>query len=138
MAAVGETAGLVMTPDVLGIVPAAPLDVALRMMVEAGVRHLPVVDGGRCVGMLHESDVLWRLWSTPDVRPPRAVVVARLPVVSVAVTDDVRVIARRMVDAKTDAAVVVEDGRITGIVTVTDLLRRLAADAGVVDRNVPG
>jgi CBS domain-containing protein len=32
-----------MSPEVLGIVPEAPLEVALRMMVEARVRHLPVV-----------------------------------------------------------------------------------------------
>lgn len=127
MATVDETAKLVMTPEVLGVVPAAPLDVTLRMMVEAGVRHLPVVDRGRCVGMLHESDVLWRLWSTAGAETPRAQMVARRPVVSVAVGDDVRTIARRLVDAATDAAVVVDDGRITGIVTATDLLHRLAA-----------
>jgi CBS domain-containing protein len=119
----------VMTSKVLGIVPAAPLEVALRMMVEARVRHLPVVDRGHCIGLLHESDVLWRLWtSVPHSEPPRAAVVARKPVVWVDVSDDVRTIARRMVDAETDAAVVAEDDRIVGIVTASDLLRRLAAD----------
>lgn len=122
-----ESAGLVMTPAVLGIVPAAPLEVALRMMVEAGVRHLPVVDRGRCLGLLHESDILWRLWSTGGTTPSRAAAVARSSVVSVARTDDLRTIARRMTDAETDAALVVEEGRIVGIVTATDLLRRLAA-----------
>lgn len=122
-----ESAGLVMTPAVLGIAPAAPLEVALRMMVEAGVRHLPVVDRGRCLGLLHESDILWRLWSTGGTTPSRAAAVARSSVVSVARTDDLRTIARRMTDAETDAALVVEEGRIVGIVTATDLLRRLAA-----------
>lgn len=117
-----------MTPEVLGIVPSAPLEVALRMMVEARVRHLPVVDRGRCVGLLHESDLLWRLWSTPAAALPPAGAVARTPVVVVAVSNDVRTVARRMVDADTDAAVVTENGRIAGIVTTTDLLRRLAAD----------
>jgi len=118
----------VMTSRVLGIVPAAPLEVALRMMVEAGVRHLPVVDRGHCTGLLHESDVLWRLWTTAGSEPPRAAMVARKPVVWVDVSDDVRTIARRMVDAETDAAVVAEDDRIVGIVTAGDLLRRMAAD----------
>ncbi|HYQ63993.1 HPP family protein [Actinophytocola sp.] len=125
MSTVDTTVGVAMTPEVLGIVPGAPLEVALRMMVETGVRHLPVVDRGRCVGLLHESDVLWRLWSTAGAAP-RAVMVARTPVVSVTVSDDMRTVARRMVDAETDAAVVTEDGRIVGIVTVTDLLHRLA------------
>jgi CBS domain-containing protein len=130
MSTTDSTARLVMTREVLGIVPAAPLDVALRMMVEARVRHLPVVDRGHCVGLLHESDVLWRLWSTDGAEPPRVATVARTPVVAVTTSDTVPAIARRMVDAETDAAVVVEgspvDGRIVGIVTATDLLRRLA------------
>lgn len=130
MSITDSTARFVMTPEVLGIVPSAPLEVALRMMTEAGVRHLPVVDRGRCVGLLHESDVLWRLWSRADA--PQAVgTVARTPVVAVAAADDVRTIARRMVDAATDAAVVVDGspraGRIVGIVTATDLVQRIAA-----------
>lgn len=128
MATTNRTAESIMTPSVLGIVPSAPLDVALRMMVEAGVRHLPVVERGRCVGMLHEADVLWRLWSTAGVEPPRVVVVARTPVVTVAAADDMGTIARQMIDAETDVAVVAQDGRITGIVTAVDVLRRLATD----------
>lgn len=123
------TADLVMTPEVLGIVPATPLEVALRMMVEARVRHLPVVDRGRCVGLLHESDVLWRLWSMAGTATPPAGAVARTPVVWAARSDDVQTVARRMTEAATDAAVVVDGppgvGRIVGIVTATDLLRRL-------------
>lgn len=130
MSATDFPARLVMTSEVLGVVPSAPLEVALRMMVEAGVRHLPVVDHDHCVGLLHESDVLWRLWSTAGAEPPRVSAVARTPVVAVTTSDTMTIIARRMVDAETDAAVVVEgspvDGRIVGIVTATDLLRRLA------------
>jgi CBS domain-containing protein len=127
MTRVDSSAGLVMTPSVLGIVPAAPLVVALKMMVEAGVRHLPVVDSGHCVGLLHESDILWRLWSTDGVTSSPVTAVARTPVVAVGPNDDLPTIARRLTDAETDAALVVEDGRIVGIVTATDLLRRLAA-----------
>jgi CBS domain-containing protein len=128
MSTTDSTADLVMTPEILGIVPSAPLEVALRMMAEAGIRHLPVVDQARCVGLLHESDVLWRLWSTAGGTTLRSGAVARQPVVNVVASDDVRTIARRMVDAETDAALVTEAGQIVGIVTVTDLLRRLAAD----------
>lgn len=117
----------VMTRDVLGIVPSAPLDTALRMMVETGVHHLPVVDRGHCLGVAHESDLLWRLWSTPGGRPPTVGAVVRNPVLAVRVDDSVRVVARRMVDAGTDAALVLQGGRLAGIVTGTDLLRLVAA-----------
>ncbi len=118
----------IMTRDVLGIVPSAPLDVALRMMVETGVHHLPVVDGDHCVGLLHESDVLWRLWSTDGRRPPPIVAVVRTPPLAVAAGDTVSAAASRMVDAATDAALVFEDGRLVGIVTATDIVRLVAAD----------
>ena len=116
----------VMTPDVLGIVPSAPLDVALRMMVEAAVHHLPVVDRGNCLGVVHESDVLWRLWSTAGRRPPTVGAVVRQPPLTVEVDDSVRAVARRMVEAGTDAALVLRSGALVGIVTATDLLRLVA------------
>jgi CBS domain-containing protein len=118
----------VMTPDVLGIVPTAPLEVALRMMVEAGVRHLPVVDGDRCVGLLHESDVLWRLWTTEDRRAPLVAAVVRTPPLSVNAGDTVHTAAGRMTGAKTDAVLVLDAGRLVGIITATDILRLVAAD----------
>ncbi len=120
----------VMTPNVLGVVPTAPLEVVLRMMVEAGVRHLPVVGDGRCLGLLHESDVLWRLWSTTASTRPLAGAVARSPVLSVDVTDDVRSVARRLTVAGSDAAVVHHSGALVGIVTATDLLALLAGVDG--------
>lgn len=119
---------LVMTREVLGIVPSAPLEVALRMMVEAKVRHLPVIDGGHCLGLLYESDVLWRLWSTVGSQPPDVGAVARTPVLSVASDAPVWTVARRLVAADADAAVVVDSNRIVGIVTAFDMMR-LVADA---------
>ena len=117
----------VMTPDVLGIVPSAPLEVALRMMVEAAVHHLPVVDRGRCLGVVHESDLLWRLWTTAGGRPPTVGAVVRTPPLAGPADEPVRVAARRMVVAGTDAALVLQGGRLVGIVTGTDLLRLVAA-----------
>ena len=34
-----------------------PIDEALRTMIEHGVRRLPVIDGGRLVGMVSQADV---------------------------------------------------------------------------------
>jgi len=114
-----------MTRAVLGIVPSAPLEVVLRMMVEAGVRHVPVIVDGHCAGMLHEVDVLWRLWSTAEPRP-LAGAVARTPVLVVYAGDDARNATSRMVDAATDVALVLDSGRVVGILTAADLLRLLA------------
>jgi CBS domain-containing protein len=117
----------VMTEHVLGIVPDAPLDVALRMMAETHVRHLPVVDHRGCLGLLHETDVLWRLWSTGGADRPRCDTVMRTPVPCVNATDTVRTAARHMARIGTDVTLVLDDGQVVGIVTASNLVRLLAS-----------
>jgi CBS domain-containing protein len=116
-----------MTPDVLGIVPTAPLEVALKMMVEARVRHLPVVDNGLCVGLLHEADILWHLWSTNGRTSAPCAVVARPPRPCVSAQDTAATVARSMTRASSDVVLVLDEGRIEGIVTATNLVRLLGA-----------
>jgi CBS domain-containing protein len=52
------TIGEVMTPDPLTIGPQAMLGHALVVMHERRIRHLPVVDNGRLVGMVCARDAL--------------------------------------------------------------------------------
>ncbi len=59
----------VMTSRVVAVGPGMALIDALRVMDSAGVRHLPVVEGGRCVGLLTEIDMLRRLVARGLVRP---------------------------------------------------------------------
>lgn len=116
----------VMTEYVLGIVPDAPIEVALRMMAEAHVCHLPVVDHRGCLGLLHETDVLWRLWSTGGTNRPRCDTVMRTPVPCVDAADTVQTAARHMTRIGTDVTLVLDDGQVVGIVTATNLVRLLA------------
>ncbi len=60
-----------MIDALVGIVPNAPLPTALHVMVGAGVRHIPVIDGPDCVGMLLESDLIERLGQAPVGWPAR-------------------------------------------------------------------
>ncbi|HVK21855.1 MAG TPA: CBS domain-containing protein [Actinokineospora sp.] len=117
----------VMTGKVLGIVPDAPLEVALRTMVESGVRHLPVVRDGHYLGLVHETDLLWRLWSTNRQTLTVGAIAAssRYPCVESMAT--LAAAAARMVECGVDAAVVVENGALVGILTVTDLLAAVAS-----------
>jgi CBS domain-containing protein len=47
-----------MTEEPVTVAPDDDLEVAARRMAELGVRHLPVVDGGRLVGVLSIRDLL--------------------------------------------------------------------------------
>lgn len=117
-----------MTDRIVAIVPEARLKVALRLMAAQRVRHLPVVDGDRCVGVLLDTDIAHLLARTPTMTrtPPLTVaeVCRRAPLLS---PDDRRTTAAtRMHELGIDAALVIDDGRLVGLVTATDIVRSLA------------
>lgn len=47
----------VMTEDVLTVEPTTPLEAAAQLMVDHKIGGLPVVDGGRVVGVITETDI---------------------------------------------------------------------------------
>ena len=124
----------VMTRRIVAIVPDAELGVALRLMAARRVRHLPVLDGTRCLGVVLEADVA-RLLTVgrpePGVPPQRVGDVYRR-VATLEPTATRSAAARSMHAAGIDAVLVGDDERLLGIVTATDLVRSLAADG--VDR----
>jgi CBS domain-containing protein len=123
--------GTVMTTRIVGITADAPVSTALNLMASAGVRHLPVLYGDSCGGVLHEADVIVHLAAGPTSPVDRAATpVDRLtrPVASLPPSARRSEAARRM-DADTDAVLVTDRHRLVGIVTATDLIRSLADEA---------
>ena len=120
-----------MTPNVVAITADADLLIAARLMAARTVRHLPVMDGGRCCGLLLEIDVIQALASTdnPLVRPP--LLAGELCRVTPVVRPGDRrsVAAQLMRDSGTDAVVVCENNSVVGMLTATDLIRSLAEEA---------
>jgi acetoin utilization protein AcuB len=115
-----------MTGDPHCIQSDEPLREAHRLMRACNVRHLPVLDGDRLVGMVSERD-LYLLETVRSVDP------AKEPV-SEAMTDwpyavrpgaEVRDVVQEMRQQKYGSAIVLEGGRVTGIFTRTDALRVL-------------
>jgi acetoin utilization protein AcuB len=121
------------------------LDAALTMR-RSGFRHLPIVEGDRLVGIITDRDVhrcapslLSRI--TPDEynaifeETPLERVMTRNPLTVSPETPLVAALAL-LHDRKLGCLPVVEDGRLAGIITVTDLLgvlqRVLADPAGKV------
>jgi CBS domain-containing protein len=121
-----------MTGNVVAIVADADLLIASRIMAARRVRHLPVMEGPRCLGLLLEIDVLQALAlaDNPLVRPPLLAgeLCRTAPVVR---PDDHRSTAARQMRATgIDAALVCEGEAVVGILTATDLIRSLASEAG--------
>jgi CBS domain-containing protein len=117
--------GTVMSRHVVAVAPKTPLTVALQVMLANQVHHVPVVEDGRCVGLLHESDALWELCIHRENRVD-AEGGSRRPASVVDLGAKVNEVAALMRSRATDAVVVTDAGRIAGIVTATDLVRAVA------------
>ncbi len=116
----------VMTGDVVAITPDASVGVALRLMARSVVRHLPVISGARCVGVAHESDLLWHAWAhgtdtTPVARLARAVGPVVHPLTELPKA------AAAMVAGAADVVLVADGGRVVGILTAADMVRGFAS-----------
>ena len=110
---------------------------AVSQMVRHKIRHLPVVQSGLLCGILTDRDVRHLLFR-PDLfeKVGRVAVEQMLsacrvrevmssPVISVEPGTELSEAARIMADDKLGSLPVVERGRIVGIVTETDVLRRI-------------
>jgi acetoin utilization protein AcuB len=114
----------VMTGDPFCIQQDEPLHQAHRLMRGRRVRHLPVLDGDRLVGILSERD-LYLLETVRGVDPAREPVSEAMTEQPYAVGPDTDVddVVREMLRKKYGSAVVLKGGRVSGIFTRSDALR---------------
>ena len=96
---------------------------AHKLMVLLGVRHLPVLDGGRLVGVLSERDLKF---ASADGRALAVSDVCIDEPYAVDVDTSVYVVATAMADKKIGSTIVLEDGKLAGIFTAVDACRALA------------
>jgi acetoin utilization protein AcuB len=116
-----------MTPSPHTISPRQPLTIARRTMLDHHIRHLPVLDGGRVVGLLSERDLLL-VESLPGVNPTDVRVEEAMVqnVFTAAPDEPIAEIVQTMVQRKLGSAVVVEGDRVIGVFTTIDALGALA------------
>jgi acetoin utilization protein AcuB len=96
-------------------------------MSEHRIRHLPVLGGGKLIGVVSQRD-LYFIETLRDVDPERVAVSEAMSqdVYAVEPTTDVTEVAKEMVSHKYGAAVVVERGHVVGVFTTVDALRALS------------
>ncbi len=101
---------------------------AHRLMRERRIRHLPVVDHGRLVGVVSQRD-LYLIETLKGVDPGIEVVGEAMAQDPYAVPPDAPLeeVAAAMAESKFGCAVVVDRGSVIGLFTTVDALRALAA-----------
>jgi acetoin utilization protein AcuB len=101
---------------------------AQAVMQEHGIRHLPVLHGGRLVGMVTDRDV--QLVETLDEIDPQLVTVSDAmsqAVYSVSPETPLEMVASTMAEHKYGSAVVMRGRDVAGIFTTVDACRALAS-----------
>ena len=114
------------------------LEVAHGVMREHGIRHLPVLEGGKLVGVLSQRD-LHLIETLSDVD-------TKTTTVDEAMTSDVYItgpdapldeVASTMAEHKYGSAIIVERGKVVGVFTTIDALRALANHLRAPERTNP-
>ncbi len=116
-----------MTASPITIGREQPLTVAHKLMREHRIRHLPVLQRGRLVGVVSQRDLHF-VETLRDVDPSVVLVEDAMtePPFTVAPGAQLRTVVREMAARRIGSAVVVERGKVVGVFTAVDGLRVLA------------
>ena len=112
------------SPALVQVGPSAQIRQALNLMSSWGVSQIPVIEDGKSVGGLTESNLMTRALSQPALldRPVREVMDPPFPVVDASATTDR---LAPMLTRESPAALIQKDGQLIGIVSRYDVLQQL-------------
>ena len=116
-----------MTPGPHSIGQEQPLVQAHKLMRDYRIRHLPVLHGGKLVGVLSDRD-LHLIETLRDVDPNKVTVEEAMSevVYTVAPKAPLDEVVREMAKHKYSCAVVEDSGKVVGVFTTVDALRAFA------------
>jgi CBS domain-containing protein len=147
--------GDIMTTKVFAVEADTPLKEVATRMLGYGISGMPVADGDRVLGVVSETDILFKERSAPERQglvdwlvhygedPPQAKLEARTageamtsPAVTITSGRSVADAAELMLGLRVDRLPVVDSGRLVGIVTRTDLVRVFTRGDEEVEREI--
>ena len=115
-----------MTPDPVTVDAGTSVAAAAQLMRERNIRHLPVLEGGRLVGVLSERDVhVARGLRSLNLEKARVDMIMMAPPVVMTPDSPLSDVAAHMVDKRAGSVLVVHEGRLVGIFTSQDALHAL-------------
>jgi acetoin utilization protein AcuB len=117
-----------MTPSPHTVGRQQSLHLARSLMHKHHIRHLPVLDGGKLVGLLSERD-LGVVEGLSGADPASITVEEAMTAATYVVAPDapLETVAAEMAEMKLGSAVVMDAGHVVGVFTSVDALAALAA-----------
>lgn len=116
----------IMTSQVRTLGPDATLDEVRRLLRSERCHHVPIVEGGRLVGIVSSRDLLRRMRASESADPTGIEAVMSRDVVTLRRDESVDRAIDLIADGHLHSVLVVDDdGGLAGIVTDTDLLAYL-------------
>jgi acetoin utilization protein AcuB len=124
----------VMHPDPITVTFETKLNEAYKIMQEKNIRHLPVIQNEKIVGIVTDRDLRLatsRLTENPfDVSSEVGKLMSR-PVQTVSPSDPIETATHTMRELKIGCLPVIDNGKLVGIVTGVDMLDALLVLTGV-------
>lgn len=124
----------VMNTNLSTIIPEVRLNDAYKLMLKKGIRHLPVVENDKLVGIVTDRDLRLatsKLSEHPFDPESQVKDIMSKPVRSANPSDPIETITQVMRELKIGCMPIVEDGMLVGIVTISDLLDALLMLTGI-------
>ena len=125
--------GEIMTGSPVTLKPEDTLDLANNVISLGRIRHIPVVEDGRLIGLLSERDLIGaatiEIFGLKEKRKSALLKtvlikdVMKKRVISVKPDTPIKDAAHLMADKKIGCVPVVESGTLVGLLTTTDILR---------------
>ena len=109
----------IMTRDVIVTTPKEKIKKVCEIMVKNAISQVPVLEGGRVVGMITEEGIVKNLSSNVAEEPVENIMEPPLP----SVPEDTDVAAIRSILETHSGVLVTRKGKLVGIITRSDLLK---------------
>jgi CBS domain-containing protein len=114
----------VMTREVITVEFGSPLKDAVELMNTNEIGSIVVLKEGKPIGIVTERDLLKKIVVTSErVRQMKVDEIMSTPVIAAHPDEDVESAARTMLSKKIKKLPIIDDGRLVGVVTLTDLFR---------------
>lgn len=119
-----DSVGAHMTAAPVTALPGMTVARVRLLMIEGHARSIPVVEEGKLVGMITDRDIAFSD-STPDTTV--GMLMTR-EVIAVSPRSSIQEAARVLLECEVEGLPVVEDGKLVGIITRSDILKTFAGE----------